>query len=361
MSKLATIQRISEFKKHPNADRLNLAKVLGWQCVTAENYEVGDLVVYIQIDTTVPKAEWSEFLFKGDEERARIKSIKLRGEISQGLILPPSVLRGEHFFNLHKDKDGEWVYRVMNGYNVLYEGQDVSGALGVEKFFKPIPASLAGEVVGDFPSHLVPKTDEERLQNVPDVLKELKGKRVYISAKMDGTSGTFIKENGKLRVCSRNLELKENEKNSFWRVARKYDLENKMKDGEVIQGEIVGPGIQKNTSGEKDIDMYVFNHGNIHGRTYDGYWGVALFCDRTGTKMVPLVEWIELDPKNNVNGFQYETVEELLELADSVKYSNGTQVEGIVIRPIEEMYSETLKGRMSFKVISNNYAVKHGE
>lgn len=175
------------------------------------------------------------------------------------------------------------------------------------------------------------------------------------------SSGTFIKENGKLRVCSRNLELRETEKNSFWNIARKYDLENKMVDGEVIQAEIVGPGIQKNTSGENEIDMYVFNHGSIHGRTYDGFWGVSLFCDRTGTKMVPLVQFIECDPENGVVGFKYKTVEELLELADSVKYSNGTQVEGIVIRPMEEMYSEVLKGRLSFKVISNNYAVKHGE
>lgn len=181
MSKLATIQRISDFKKHPNADRLNLAKILGWQCVTAENYEVGDFIIYIQIDSTVPQTDWSEFLFKGDEERARIRSIKLRGEISQGLILPLSVLG----WNIRKE-DGKYVYRVMNGYNELFEGQDVTSDLGVEKYSKPIPPSLSGEVAGDFPSHLVPKTDEERVQSIPEILKEMKYKSYYISKKMDG-------------------------------------------------------------------------------------------------------------------------------------------------------------------------------
>jgi hypothetical protein len=139
-------------------------------------------------------------------------------------------------------------------------------------------------------------------------------------------------------------------------MAKKYNLAEVMQPDEVIQAEIVGPGIQKNTSGEPELDMYIFNYGNIHGRRYSGYHGLREFTDRTGTKMVPLVEWIDGD-----RGFYYETVEELLELADSVKYSNGAQAEGIVIRPIDESTSDVLKDRMSFKVISNNYAVKHGE
>lgn len=352
MKNLATIQRITEFKKHPNADRLNLAKVLGWQCVTASDYEVGDLCVYIQIDTTVPRAEWSDFLFKEDEERARLRSIKLRGEISQGLILPLDVL------DLNKGMDGtmeadsffhdgdEWVIK---------EGVDVTEVLGIEKYIKPVPTNLAGEVVGQFPTALAAKTDEERVQNIPEILNELKGKAVYITCKMDGTSATYIKQDGKLRVCSRNLELKENDTNAYWILAKKYDLENKMEEGEVIQAELCGPGIQKNHSGETEKKLFAFNHGVVEGRQYDGYWGVKNFCDRTDVPMVPLVEWIETPP-----GFQY-TLEELLELADSVKYSNGSQAEGIVIRPIEEMKSDVLQDRLSFKVISNKYAVKHGE
>jgi ATP-dependent RNA circularization protein (DNA/RNA ligase family) len=169
---------------------------------------------------------------------------------------------------------------------------------------------------------------------------------------MDGSSGTFIKENGKLRVCTRNLELKENDKNSLWRLAKKYDLENKMIDGEAFQAEIVGPGIQKNTRGEKQIDLYVFNYGNIYGRRYFGFDELKLFVDRIGLKMVPVIEVGD--------SFNYE-IDELLELADSIKYDNGRQCEGIVVRPLKEMYSEVLKSRFSFKVISNNYAVKHGE
>ena len=181
MKKLATIEKITKFEKHPNADRLNLITVKGWECVTASNYEVGDLVVYIQIDTTVPKADWSEFLFdkgKPDQTRARIKTIKLRGRVSQGLCLPVDVL------GLKPDEP-------------ILESDDVTEELGIEKYQKPVPVQLSGEVVGNFPTHICPKTDEERIQNFPELIDEFKALDcdVYVSVKMDG-------------CCDESVELK---------------------------------------------------------------------------------------------------------------------------------------------------------
>lgn len=330
MNKLATIERIKEFKKHPNADRLNLITVKGWQCVTAETYNVGDLVVYIQIDTTVPKAEWSKFLFKGDNSNkteVRLKSCKLRGMISQGLCLP-----------LHVLPVGNYI-----------EGQDVTQILDVCKYEKPMPKSQ--DALGPFPTELVAKTDEIRLQNFPEVLDELRGKPYVITKKMDGTSGTFVKHEGKLRVCSRNMELKEGN-NPYWNMARKYNLESRLVDGEVVQAEIIGPGIQKNHSGEKEVCMIVFNWGSTEGRWYFEHDMCAGLCKDAGIPMCELVE--------RGDSFNY-TLEELLVLADNQKYQNGAQCEGIVIRSAKEMFSEVLQGRLSFKVISNKFAVENGE
>jgi len=343
MKKLATIEKITKFEKHPNADRLNLITVKGWECVTASNYEVGDLVVYIQIDTTVPKADWSEFLFdkgKPDQTRARIKTIKLRGRVSQGLCLPVDVL------GLKPDEP-------------ILESDDVTEELGIEKYQKPVPVQLSGEVVGNFPTHICPKTDEERIQNFPELIDEFKALDcdVYVSVKMDGTSFSAIayeEMNGlkNLSVCGRNWELKETDGNTYWKMAHKYKLDEKMQDLEVIQAEMIGPNIQKNPSGEAEVGLRVFNYGTGYGRKYFGLNEMRSFCEKNEIPMVPVIY---------EGKFKWNSMEELLEFADSVKYDNGKQAEGIVIRPVKEVHSELLGGRLSFKVISNEYAAKHGD
>ena len=141
--------------------------------------------MYIQIDTTVPKESWSEFLFKGDEKRARLKSCKLRGKVSQGLCLPLHILPNVD---------------SIDGLMGVTEGYDVTEILGIQKYEKPAPKSQ--DALGNFPTDLVAKTDEERVQNVPEVIEELRGKPYVITKKMDGTSVTFIKHENELRVFS---------------------------------------------------------------------------------------------------------------------------------------------------------------
>lgn len=218
MKKLATIERIKEFKKHPNADRLNLITIKGWQCVTAEQYEVGDLVIYIQVDTTVPKVDWADFLFareKEGAERARIKSIKLRGETSQGLCLPLCVLPEQFHIDTQDEPN--------------LEGYDVTELLGIEKYEKPVPVSLSGEVEGDFPTHLVPKTDEERCLAEHSVLVTEDGEK---------TIGEICETKYSGKILSYNIETGKNEYKQIvdWNISSGCDdwYEIELDDGKVV-------------------------------------------------------------------------------------------------------------------------------
>jgi len=198
---------------HPNADSLDICTVDGWKVITKrDEYSTGDLCVYCEIDSFLPIRPEFEFLRKssykkmGDQEGFRLRTIKLRGELSQGLILPLSILP-------------ENVICVL--------GTDVTAELEIVKYDPPIPAQLAGKIKGNFPSFLR-KTDEERIQNLTseyELWKQPGDHQFYITEKLDGSSATFYFNNGVFGVCSRNLELLESEENSFWRVARQLKLE----------------------------------------------------------------------------------------------------------------------------------------
>ena len=217
--KLATIRIIDDIRPIEGADMIELVTVGGWNVVVAKEvgHKVGDHVVYCEIDSFLPIREEFEFLRKssykkmGDQEGFRLKTIRLRGQVSQGLILPMSVFG-----------DFGWT---------AYEGLDVTEKLGIVKYEPPIPAELSGKVKGSFPS-FIPKTDEERIQNLTKEYQEWKYQSkhlFYVTEKLDGSSATYYFKDGEFGVCSRNLELLETEGNSFWKVARELDLENKMK------------------------------------------------------------------------------------------------------------------------------------
>lgn len=325
---LATIQTIIDVLPHDNADTLEIAKVLGWQVIVRKGqYKAGYQCVYVGLDSILPEKPEFEFMRSKD---FRVKSIKLRGQISQGILFPMAIL-----------PDG--YYR---------EGEDVTEIIGVTKYEKPIPANMAGVMVGGFPSHIIGKTDEERLQNDPRMLEQMQGQEVYVTVKYDGTSSTFFKLDGEFRLCSRNLELKkENEGNVYGRVNKKYNLEN-MPDGFALQGETYGEGIQGNPSGIKDIDFAVFNVYDIANRKFLPYNEALAFC---GNLNVPFVKCVYHGP------CKWQTVDELLEYVETIKYENGKQAEGIVVRLTSMEESVKYRKPLSFKVISNSYALKHGE
>ena len=329
--KLASIRVINNIQPIEKADKIELVTVSGWNVVVAKEvgHKVGDHVVYCEIDSFLPIKEEFEFLRKssykkmGDQEGFRLKTIKLRGQVSQGLILPMSVFG-----------DFSWT---------AYEGLDVTNRLGIVKYEPPIPAELSGKVKGGFPSFLH-KTDEERVQNLVKEYGEYKltsAHQFYMTEKLDGSSATFYMNQGEFGVCSRNLELLETEGNTFWKVARELDLENKLKDkGNIcLQGELIGEGIQGNPYKIKGQTVYFFNGFDIDKQTKLGINEFLILLDELGLTSVPILDVAMLLP---------ETVQGMLELAEGKSRLNDkTEREGVVVR--------SLDNTISFKAISNKF------
>jgi RNA ligase (TIGR02306 family) len=342
--KLASIQRIREIRPIEGADAIELAIINSWQVVVAKNvgHQVGNLVVYCEIDSYLPIEPEFEFLRKssykkmGDQEGFRLKTIKLRGQISQGLILPL-----KEAVDVMKRRNGE-VYS-----EILVEGNDVTTLLGITKYEPPIPACLAGKIKGLFPQ-FIPKTDEERVQNLTDEYSFWinSNNQFYVTEKLDGSSSTFYIKDGVFGVCSRNLDLIETENNSFWKVARILDLENKLKKlnfNICIQGELIGEGIQKNPYKIKGQTVKFFNAFNIDSGEYLDLTQFKNLINDLGLETVPIID---------ENFSLPEKIEDLLNYADSKSILNSnTNREGIVIRSANK--------NISFKVISNIFLLKN--
>jgi len=330
MRKLASIQRIVNINIIENADNIEIAQVLGWQLVVKKNeFQVGDLCVYCEIDSVMPERDEFEFL---RPRNFRIKTIKLRGKISQGIAFPLSIL-----------PNGDY-----------HEGEDVTELLGVRKYEPPVILKMGGDVKGAFPGFLI-KTDQTRIQSVPGVLERNRGSRFFVTEKLDGTSGTFYLNNGEFGVCSRNLEMKDSEKNLYWTVARGYDLINKLlslKQNIAIQGEIVGPKIQKNRYQLSRHQLFVFDIFDIDKYRYFSYGEFLELVNVLELEAVPVLEedWVLLS-----------TIDEMVEFASRESVLNlKIKNEGIVVKSIEEDVDEEL-GRLSFKVVNPEYLLKYGE
>ena len=333
--KLASIRKILDLKPIEGADNIELAIVDGWQVVVAKNVEhkVGDFIVYCEIDSFLPIKEEFEFLRKssykkmGEVEGFRLRTAKMMGQISQGLILPISVLGSKIF---------------------LEEGMDVTEMLGIVKYEPPIPAELAGKVKGIFPS-FIHKTDEIRVQNIPDEYKTYieSNDNFYITEKLDGSSATFYINNGEFGVCSRNLELLETEGNTFWKVARELDLEIKMRAKNknfAIQGELIGEGIQGNPYKIKGHTVMFFTAFDIDTQKRFNYADFAMFMARNQLEVAPLLSI-------RVGTDLPKTTDELLKFAEGKSSLNEkTEREGIVIRTSDNV--------ISFKAISNKFLLK---
>jgi RNA ligase (TIGR02306 family) len=340
--KLASVRVISNIQPIPNADKIELVTVDGWNVVVAKDvgHKVGDLVIYCEIDSFLPIREEFEFLRKssykkmGDVEGFRLRTVKLRGQVSQGLILPMSVLNPPD----------------TNIYVTPFEGLDVTKMLDIVKYEPPIPAELAGKVKGTFPS-FIPKTDEERIQNLTSEYEEWKYQskhQFYVTEKLDGSSATFYVKDGEFGVCSRNLELLETEGNTFWKVARELGLENKMKSlGKNIslQGELIGEGIQGNPYKLKGQTIRFFTGYDIDKRERIGFIHFTVMIMDMGLEYVPVI--------NPEFGFLLpDTIEEMLQYAEGKSALNpDTEREGVVVR--------SLDGSISFKAISNKFLLNH--
>lgn len=356
MRKLASIQKIKEITPIIGADNIELAQILGWKVIVKKNeFKVDDLCIYFEIDSVLPDREWSAFL-----KSKTIKTMKLNkfgGIISQGLALSMNIFP-----------------ELKNIYNC---GDDVSIILGVTKNvtdFEPKEINITskfskmyGKLLGKyfhinlrkkykgFPKY-ISKTDEERIQNIPQVLENWDNTKLYYSAeKIDGQSATYILEPHFLKdefiVCSRNNRLNQDNSN-WWQIAEKYEMKKKLKlakkiYGEhfAIQGEIIGKGVQDNKYEIKGKEFYVFNVINITQKRKMNLDEMIIFCERVGLEMVPIIDKLFWGSDMNIDKI--------------VQYAEGysalcpsTLREGVIIRDRNDI-------NFSFKVINPDFLIKY--
>ncbi len=347
MRKLASIQRIWKIEPIEGADRIELAFVLGWQCVVNKGqFKPMDPAVYFEIDSFLPLRDEFEFMrstsYKKSDilgEGFRLKTMKFRGQISQGLLLPVNVFT-----------------EIPAGADI---GTDVTELLGVRKWEIEERITTGGTTIGNLP-YDVPHTDETRVQAEPELIEEFAGLEYYISTKMDGSSHSVsIDENG-FHVTGHNYEYKDDGKSAFYELIKSMELEPKMRSyftdngmsALTIQGELCAPGIQKNRLKLAAPEWYVFNV-RIDGKRM-GLKKLIEVCKDLGLQTVPIEEvGTDLPSK-------YPTVEALLKRADG-EYPRGGKKEGIVIRPTEPVFSVRISAALSMKVVSNKYLIKNEE
>lgn len=377
--KLVSIQKISNIEPIEGADKIEKLTILGWHVVAskAEGHKIGDLVAYIEIDTQLPEIPMFEFL---KERKYRVRTIKLRGQVSQGLVIPLRELEKNFNINVSKLKEGEDITSLIGAkkYDPELEAENklaeqamnknknpIHKFLMKYKWYRKIYNKLFIPKKGGFPSG-ISKTDETRLQSLPELFEEAKQNNLmfYSTEKIDGQSSTYFLEKTKIGliskyefgVCSRNLRLKTPTNSSYWTVAKQYDMENLLKTimqkfkakKVVIQGEIAGTGIQGNKYKIEGYKLFVFNLiiDDKHYNT-DEIQEILNKCDNTKTlKTVPILDY--MIPLK-------DTIDEMVEDAKGKSKLYDTLREGKVWR------TDPSVEKISFKVINPEFLLKNKE
>jgi hypothetical protein len=365
--KLAYVETIKALKPISGADKIECAEVLGWECVTTKGqFRVGDKIIFCEVDCVMPDLEPFAFL---RDRKFRIRTIRLRSQISQGLVLPLSVINEvDPNFDISK----------------LHVGDDVTEVLRITKYDPEVATDIAPEPPekttwiirhlrwlkwklfgfkpmkrGDFPTHLVPKTDEMRVQHMQNALIKNEGKSIYITEKCDGSSFTaiFYKRDNWLaklfgkdcvfQICTRNRILYSTDKNgnvpehSFMSLANKYKLLEGMKKlgrNIAIQGECIGPKWQGNVYKLPECDLRIFSIYDIDKQAYLPYDDMVAIIIKLNLRMVPLIGYGSIK----------------ISIPYYVELSKGKSIlnpkinrEGVVCRAIDSTFS--------FKSISPDY------
>ncbi|MGJ7531119.1 RNA ligase (ATP) [Variovorax sp. GB1P17] len=345
MRKLATVRTVETIRPIPGADAIECAVVEGWTVVIKKGeFAVGDRGVFFEIDAFLPLDDPRfAFLEKSaitwNEQRGvRLRTMKLRGQISQGLILPLS-----QFAEIDAQALADPALRQ----------RDWASLFGVEKWEPVIPASLSGEVEGAFPS-FISKTDQERIQNLPELLATSGGHAFEVTVKLDGSSMTVFHNAGAVGVCGRNWQLRETAGNSLWRVARQDRLLEALATlgrNLALQGEILGEGIQGNPEKLRGQAFHVFDVFDIDRSSYCGMEERSAIVDAlrelgATVRTVPLLEVTTLDRFDG-------SMAQVLAFAEGPSLNPASAREGLVFKRLD--------GGLSFKAISNSYLLKHSD
>jgi len=340
---LASVRRIAEIKPIEGADKICAYRVDGWWCVdTIEKYNINDLVVYIEIDSWVP-ASIAPFLSKGKTPREyggvpgeRLRTVKLRGQVSQGLLLPISP-----------------TCDMIE--SALFEGLDVSFPLGITKWEPVLPSCLAGQARGNFPSW-GRKTDQERIENiVDDVFVENRNALYEVTLKLDGSSCSVWYKDGEVGVCSRNIDLKlndENTGNSFIATATSTGLLDAVKAvglNIMVQAELMGPGVQGNPEKLAAHNLYIFDIFSIDDQEYLGFnsrnevFTALRRGGYTGEHVPVIANWVTLKSIG------------IVDVATSKSFVDRPSIHAPVA---EGCVFKRMDGKFSFKSINNRFLLK---
>ena len=376
MRKLATLRKVTDIKQIDGADFIELAIIDGWQCVVKkDDFKIDDLGIYFEIDSFLPASD-SRFDFLEKEKRTwngkegyRLRTKKFKKQLSQGLLLPLSS------------------FPELTGYQV---GDDFSDFLKIEKWEPPVSGDygFTGQR-GDrkryrssgFPG-FIPKTDEERVQNLPNIIELNEAYLWEVTEKLDGTSVTFFfggpaKEFG---VCSRNVWIKRSHDsfilktwrwlksklwnkaleverlNAYWQIAKQYNMEyilSNLPKQYAFQGEIIGEGIQNNHYKLQGQEFYLFNIYDIQeGRYLAPAERRGLLDDikmdfHAEIKHVPFLTSLVLKEK-------FTDIQHILSFADG-----GSAINNQVLR--EGIVFKRWDGKFHFKAVSNKFLLKTGE
>ena len=343
MRKLASIQVVNEIRPIENADAIECVVILGWTVVAKKGeFKVGDKCVFFEIDSILPNEEKYSFLdYKEEYNGYRLKTVRLRGQLSQGLALPINI------FDIPED---------------IEVGTDLTEQLKIRKYEPPVPEETGAKSSSRVWE--IPKTDEERYQSNPALVEALKGKKYYASVKLDGTSTTIIlnfneDDEPEVNVCGRNTCYIESANNKYWAVTMKYSMKEKILDyynktGKrlAFQGELIGPKIQGNKMGLTENDLYIFNVWMADGKQ------PFEKCDLDTSLKIVKDFGLNFVPIELTGEFVY-TSDELQDLT-KIKYNKyfpnakpSQNIEGLVFRSIDM--------EVSFKVVSNECLLRGGE
>lgn len=341
--KLASIRLVKEIQPIPNADNIELAMVDGWQCVVKKGeFKVGDKAVYFEIDSWLPERPEFEFLRKSSHcefngrPGFRLKTIRLRKALSQGLLMPLSA------FDINVDTE---------------IGADMTEFLKVELYEKPLPVQLAGSAKCYLPA-FIKKTDQERIQNIPEVLEQYRGQVFELTEKLDGTSMTVYYNQGEFEVCGRNVILKNEPETAYWRYVRENNIEQMITDyckennvNYAFQGELIGPGIQGNPYKLQSLQWRIFDIWDIDHQRHLTPMERADVFNHIHLDEVPFLQFVHLD----------YSLEKILNVPNQQSmlgiFSDNVQMEGVVFKSMK-LYNGQI---VSFKVINNEYLLSEKE
>lgn len=347
--KLASVQIIKNIQSIDGADRIEIATVLGWHVVVKKNeFKVGDKVVYFEIDSILPSDNPEfDFLKNSKGKISPLKTRRMMGIFSQGLIMPISILKSDT-----EPNEGDDLTEILNVHKK--EDEVIEVWCKKPKAFKQ----------NTFP-YFIPKTDEERIQNLQEELNEAKDHIFVVTEKLDGTSFTAYIKDGEFNICSRNMTVNQGVESPYSFISKKYDLENKFKTLReilgfdfAIQGEIIGPSIQKNKYALTELDCYLFNFFDIDDQKHIGFnfnkensiFDLYKASEYLGMKTVPILK-SDFKMINDIDALvDYSVGKSVLK--------HGQEREGVVFRLKNNEELSHFGERISFKAINPYFLIK---